>query len=561
MLQLVKFDILQSMKKSLIFFLMTGSWTLQAQMSMNEILQQPRIEIPYLVFSESKEVTVLNSIFEKGTCAGSGLNKEHQLSILKVYYAYTKNKSNKNYNQIALDRKRFTKLGQLYPGIFQNPMIEWVLVQQTGFSKIAEGKRLFHGFIIYHRPLDNEVSRLMEISSMDSLLKNPSFLEDINELKDPVLTANPSLSASSTKQGASTTDNAFNRKATRAFYSQGPYALYEHFRNHLTNSIGKSIFRSDSWVDIKVIIDKEGNVDSLIYRRDLLDGITNRIENAFHTMPSWNPKYNKGEAVTDTVNLSLRVSHNYEVNGMYLIDGIQPEFSKFEIAISETEQDLMSARIQDQLFKTPVFKGLESIYGMPPQALVMDVTGSMTPHIVSMMIWIKMHNDEKPFTSFTFFNDGDQRPSSTKEVGNTGGIYATKNSGEIDAVVRKAMLAGYGGSEISENDLEAVLHAVTNDSVAKEILLIGDNYSPVRDLSLLSQLQLPVNVLLCAANNAVRVDYLKIVKETGGKLILNGTTHDFSEIKKGEVIRLNNLKYKFNGEDFVPHFELDETKL
>jgi hypothetical protein len=548
------------MKARLIFFFIFFNFWNFAQRSINDILKSPRLETPRLEVPENDRLTVLHSTFEKGTCSENGISRTGDLSILKVYYTYTKNKTNKKYNQLALDRKRLIKLEQYYPGIFQNPMIEWVLIEQTGFNKVSEGKRLFHGFILFHRPLDSEQSRKKELSDLDSIMKTPSLISQVSEMNDPVLNSNPSLSQTVSTTVTVTTEQVKNRKATRAFYSKGPYALYEHFQRYLTNSSGKSIYRNDSWVDVKVIIDRHGKVDSLIYSQSLIDGIKNRIENAFISMPSWNPKYLNGKAVSDTVNLSLRVSYNHAVNGMYLIDGAQPEFSAVELNISETNQDPFQQKILENVSKTPVYQGLEFIYELPPQALVMDVTGSMTLHIVSMLMWIKMHNEDQPFTSFTFFNDGDNRPTGLKPIGGAGGIYTTGLVAEIDQLVRTAMAAGYGGNEISENDLEGVLHAIEMDSKAKEVLLIGDNYSPVRDISLLDQVAIPVNVLLCAAEKSIRLEYLKIVKKTGGKLILNGTVHDFSDLQKGGVVKLNNLKYRFDGSDFFPKFDEEAMK-
>jgi hypothetical protein len=548
------------MKTRLIFiFIFFNFWNF-AQRSMNDILKMPRLELPKLEVPDNDQLTVLHSTFEKGTCFEKGNDRTGDLSVLKVYYTYTKNKTNKKYNQLALDRKRFIKLEQLFPGIFQNPMIEWVLIEQTGFNKVSEGKRLFHGFILFHRPPDSEQSRKKELSDLDSMMKNPSYLSQSSIITDPVVNSNTSLSQTVSTAVSVTTEQVKNRKATRAFYPKGPYALYEHFQRHLTNSTGKTIYRNDSWVDVRVIIDRQGKVDSLIYSQDLIDGIKNRIENAFTSMPFWNPKHVNGTAVSDTVNLSLRVSYNHSVNGMYLIDGAQPEFSAIELKISETNQDPLQQKILENVSKTSVYQGLEFTYEMPPQALVMDVTGSMTMHIVSMLMWIKMHNEDQPFTSFTFFNDGDNRPQGMKPIGGAGGIYTTGLVAEIDQLVRTAMTAGYGGNEISENDIEGVLHAIKMDSKAKEVLLIGDNYSPVRDISLLDQVTFPVNVLLCAAEKSIRLEYLKIVKKTGGKLILNGTVHDFSDLQKGDVVKLNNLKYRFDGSDFFPKFDEDAMK-
>ena len=82
-------------------------------------------------------------------------------------------------------------------------------------------------------------------------------------------------------------------------------------------------------------------------------------------------------------------------------------------------------------------------------ALVMDVTGSMAPNIAAMKRWIEKNASNMDFTSFSFYNDGDGKPTSQKKKGETGGIYMTTSVDEIGQVIEKAVLAGSGG-EISE---------------------------------------------------------------------------------------------------------------
>src|SRR5690606_34139262 len=112
-----------------------------------------------------------------------------------------------------------------------------------------------------------------------------------------------------------------------------------------------------------------------------------------------------------------------------------------------------------------------------------------------------------PFTSFSFFNDGNNAATKNKKIGKTGGIYFTKSISEINKQIKEAMQMGNGG-EAPENDIEAILYAIENDNLADEIVLIGDNYSAVRDLELLKEISKPVHVILCAAPKFVRNDYL-----------------------------------------------------
>jgi len=59
-----------------------------------------------------------------------------------------------------------------------------------------------------------------------------------------------------------------------------------------------------------------------------------------------------------------------------------------------------------------------------------------------------------------------------------------------------------------------------------------------------------VHVLVCAAPKYVRCEYLKIAKDTGGFLFLNGEKIDLSSVQKGEEILIQKVAYKYNGNEF-----------
>jgi hypothetical protein len=173
----------------------------------------------------------------------------------------------------------------------------------------------------------------------------------------------------------------------------------------------------------------------------------------------------------------------------------------------------------------------------------------MTTHIAAMLHWVRLYQLSAPFTSYTFFNDGDMKTTKQKKIGETGGIYMAESFAEVGDVIKKAMTKGNGG-EAPENDLEAVIHAFTTDPNAHSVVLVGDNYSEVRDLELLTNITRPVHVILCAAPKFVRCDYLSIAKETGGLFILNGESIDLSSVQKGDIIQIQKIDYKYTGSNF-----------
>jgi len=284
------------------------------------------------------------------------------------------------------------------------------------------------------------------------------------------------------------------------------------------------------------------------------------VTNAFKTMPDWKPATESGKSISSTVNMEIRVSYSGEVKGMYTRDGIKPNFSEMQntntAVVEETGINLLVKTEPITVKSSAVYKGLDLFKLSKNTAVVMDVTGSMTSHIAALLNWVRTNKLNANFTSYTFFNDGDAKTTKQKKIGETGGIYLVKNIAEIDKTIKDAMVKGNGG-EAPENDLEAVIYAFQNDPLANEVILIGDNFSEVRDIELLKNINRPVHVLLCAAPKFVRCEYLKIAKDTGGFVLLNGEKLDLSAVQKGDIIQIQKVDYKYNGSEFSIDYDGD----
>src|SRR5690606_25496232 len=59
--------------------------------------------------------------------------------------------------------------------------------------------------------------------------------------------------------------------------------------------------------------------------------------------------------------------------------------------------------------------------------VVTDVTGSMSPYLIQLVLWHNLNRNAHKVKRYVFFNDGDQLPDRKKKVGMTGGIYIHDN--------------------------------------------------------------------------------------------------------------------------------------
>jgi hypothetical protein len=178
--------------------------------------------------------------------------------------------------------------------------------------------------------------------------------------------------------------------------------------------------------------------------------------------------------------------------------------------------------------------------------ILADVTGSMYPYTGQLLIWLKLTLTDGMRRQFVFFNDGDEKTNSEKVIGKTGGIYKieTADYNEVQKTIEKAMCNGSGG-DAPENNIEALIEAERNCISCDSVVMIADNWAPVKDISLLASIKKPVKVVLCGVYDKIHPDYLNIARKTGGSLhLIEQDIYELSKMKEGEVIEIKGTKYR-----------------
>ncbi|MGC4099817.1 hypothetical protein [Ferruginibacter sp.] len=191
----------------------------------------------------------------------------------------------------------------------------------------------------------------------------------------------------------------------------------------------------------------------------------------------------------------------------------------------------------------------------PARMIVTDVTGSMYPYSRQVGLWFLLEMMDKTRSEYVFFNDGDNKPDSEKQIGATGGIYSCLK-GSPDSVIKimyKAMINGSGGDG-PENDLEALIKAAEVKQPNEALILIADNYSPIKDMLLLNKIKVPVRVVLCGtASTWANRDCLELAYRTGGSVhTIEEDILDLSKLHDGDSIVIGGTAYKFSGGHFFP---------
>ena len=104
-----------------------------------------------------------------------------------------------------------------------------------------------------------------------------------------------------------------------------------------------------------------------------------------------------------------------------------------------------------------------------------------------------------------------------------------------------------GNDDFPENDLEAYLFAINKNPNAAQYILVADNYSPPRDMALLSFIHKPARVVMCGAESGILPEYLEIARKTGGSV--HTISKDIDELikkREGEVFTIGFQRFKIS---------------
>ena len=184
-------------------------------------------------------------------------------------------------------------------------------------------------------------------------------------------------------------------------------------------------------------------------------------------------------------------------------------------------------------------------------AIVCDFTGSMTPYVADLLLWLKIQ-DRKQIKGLIFFNDGDSLKTHEKIITRTGGIYSSK-SFDFDTLSQLAFRctkAGDGG-DLPENDIEALLSAEKTFPDAQFNILIADNAHPPRDYMFANKLTKPVKIILCVKDpyDELHPFYLNLAIKTKGSIHTITDDLMMNILQDGDKFTYKGINYKMiNGE-------------
>ncbi len=186
--------------------------------------------------------------------------------------------------------------------------------------------------------------------------------------------------------------------------------------------------------------------------------------------------------------------------------------------------------------------------------VITDCSGSMIPYGSEVVIWHLLKHDKKNISQFVFFNDGD--PNQNKIIGKAGAVYLyqTKQSDKVIKAVRYFTDKGLPfNNDNPENDVEAIIKGTQMAKKYDDIVLIADNWSGIRDISIANQIKSPVRIVLCGVENGnIHQDYINLAYITKGSIhTIEQDIDQFMKDEEGKIIAIDNIKFKIEDEKLV----------
>ena len=168
--------------------------------------------------------------------------------------------------------------------------------------------------------------------------------------------------------------------------------------------------------------------------------------------------------------------------------------------------------------------------------IITDCTGSMLPYGTEVLLWHMLKTNKQNINQFSFFNDGDIED---KTIGSGKGVHVidVKDYRKIPGIINHIMNIGVHNSDFAENDIEAILTSMEKSYDYKEVILIADNKSPIRDLELIKDINRPVRIVLCGVKKTIHPHYKRLAYETKGSIhTVENDIYEFMKNKEGKII-------------------------
>lgn len=482
------------------------------------------------------------------------LRKINPDRIQSISLAYSRYRLSESFDQKSLNLKRMGELYDEIPGLRKRDDIKWYWFEQTGCSSPEACKNVFHGFIIFLKsPVATEMKE-KELALLDYYTSYYAGKADSRKIDSLIETGELKLTKHCDRTVTRTAIYGNKLPKPRSWDAE----QCEEFAKLMREE-----FKDNDTVHLQVEADEKGNfvrmVDPVTHEK--IKKINRFLKHNFRITPG-RKNNEKLSSITDIYVFRQRFGYKTKMKSLPVFEGSDTlNLDRFLFVTTETEVcdyfDTSMLKIgKGLLAKTSevVIKAFDRNKQWKNCLVVTDVTGSMFPYLAQFQMWHRLNLEKNGGNhDFIFFNDGDNLPDILKTSGNVGGLYyiRTDNYEELTTTMKTAMSRGSGG-DIPENNIEAVIEGLKKNPSITEVIMIADNQATPRDLDLLSQVKVPIRLILCGAQNGINPAYLTMLRNNKGSLHTEDEDiTDLSKLNEGQTIKLDGRTYKLTKNQFV----------
>lgn len=420
--------------------------------------------------------------------------------IIRIDLVYTTFSELEDFDQKQLDISRLEGLIALNPRITENKFFDWKIIGQTGCGSSASCLDFFHGFVIYYEPYYTKETALLEIDSIRSDLR--ALDQQIRDFSDKLSVVYKRIDC------------------------EYPKSIYSS--EYLSEQIEKIYECSEKYkgrVFFTAAMDHNGRVEDVVVKGNLFP-CKKRLAFALKYALKWKRGIIIGRKQYPLkVNgyVSFPIKNESVVFTEFLIDDkliddfhMLQQYAKCVAYETDTSFSALIPKVEKTAVSEVLFR-----QAWNPELMIVDATGSMYPFTADLLKWIRLNADSIP-KNYVFFNDGDDKPTSTKQIGKTGGLYAVKSKDflEVRDKLFEAMRNG-GGGDLPENNFEALRYGYDAVKPTGEVVMIADNYSFPRDVQLLEAYRSTLRLILCHTDKGLNTDYLTLARKYGFSIHTN----------------------------------------
>ena len=468
-------------------------------------------------------------------------------TIETVELVFTTYTGTQTFDQQQLNKARLNALKKIAPEIINNELIEWKLTGQTDCKTAAQGNDFFHGFIITYRPSPTPESREKELTYIKDVLEQSATTSSVSFAKGTV-------SSGLELQFYSNIDR-------NAAFSDNPSDLYNYLSRSTVYPRQAVVNHIHGTVYISFDVDEQGYVKNARVKKGIGGGCDEEALRVIKTMPRWKPALLSGKPVTSSQQIPITFYLDDVVSNADLLS-IPDTTGTLSLDVTPSSNPL-PVPSQTYTYKrdSTLFKIFARNANWEKVLVICDFTSSMAPYTAQLLVWhqLNVKSNQNKTQHFTFFNDGDYKPNSQKPIGGAGGIYHGNAATfeEVSDLAIKTMMRGIGGTDIPENNLEAILEAIKMCPDCKDIVMIADNYATPRDMALLPKVNKPIKVILCGTNGGVNTAYLDIAYQTHGAVYtMEEDIENLTSLNEGEEITIDGHTYHIVKGKFIRVYKM-----